>query len=1009
MAIQGSARIISKEIDISQVTPQEVLPDGVPAAVVGTSKRGPAYVPKTFANIDQFGDIFGSIFEKGSQSNSNKVGPLGVEQWLKNANAGTFLRVLGVGNGEAATNGVAEGAGFTLGNKLVSSSTNKIADNSHVNYYANNTTSKTTALKASRTYALGCFMKESTGSKYLTGSGIDTSAGAKPIVRGLLMTPQGVVAAMSQSNGSYRSTSDFSFVSASAMASDTTFKDFTTAGLYGYQIGTVGSDQGTKTSDSSFKVLLNGFNNSTESNVIYCNFDPDSDGYFANVMNTDPTKIEEKGHYLHSWWDIDTEVAFPRGESNANDKGFLMHTSGSIGSDPATSLPNLEKFNARFRTAKTPWFISQAFGLSSGDDRPSTSSAAGCYELFKIYALDDGEAGNHRFRVLISNVRAGINEETYGSFDLTLEDFYSDPISGTPVISWKNLSLDPDKSNYIARVIGDEHVFFDFDRPKNKQKVVSTGKFKVTNNYIRVEMSTDVEEKIIPANSLPVGFKALSTPRFAASSGNMFSELGTNNAGGNRLIDADFNADVLPIDFVRSISKVAGSSTVPDQSLPWGVKFGKRKSVDSSNKETSEISFNYSIKNWTKFYPDMGNNSLAVEDDNYQNGYFSLEKIAVTISGNSIEWKNSEYIRSGDLSEGVNSQTRFLDLQSDAKNVNIKYLKFRCILQGGFDGLNIFDEEKSKLSTIAAFREANDETSSSVFTGPTVIAYKKALDVLSDKSLTELQLLAIPGIREPLVTDYAISACEDRFDAMFVMDIQQFDESSSNITNNSTIPHVRNTISKFSNRLLDTSFAAAYFPDVVIKRPSTGSPITVPPSVGILGVIGLNDKKADPWFAPAGLNRGKLYAQNSQLTLNRDLLNELYDVDINPIYEPAGRQGDVHVFGQKTLLQDQSALDRINVRRLLINLRRKVKNIALNFLFEPNRESTLAKFSAQVEPVLADIQARQGLERYKVQIDTNTTSQNDIENNIIRGKIYVQPTKSVEFVSIDFTVTNSID
>jgi hypothetical protein len=109
------------------------------------------------------------------------------------------------------------------------------------------------------------------------------------------------------------------------------------------------------------------------------------------------------------------------------------------------------------------------------------------------------------------------------------------------------------------------------------------------------------------------------------------------------------------------------------------------------------------------------------------------------------------------------------------------------------------------------------------------------------------------------------------------------------------------------------------------------------------------------------------------------------------------------------LLQDASALDRINVRRLLISIRRQVKAIAQTFLFEPNRESTLIKFSSLVEPLMADIQARQGVERYKVQIDTSTTTDNDVLNNTIRGKIYLQPTKSVEFISLDFVVTNSID
>ena len=113
------------------------------------------------------------------------------------------------------------------------------------------------------------------------------------------------------------------------------------------------------------------------------------------------------------------------------------------------------------------------------------------------------------------------------------------------------------------------------------------------------------------------------------------------------------------------------------------------------------------------------------------------------------------------------------------------------------------------------------------------------------------------------------------------------------------------------------------------------------------------------------------------------------------------------MFGQKTLLAAQSALDRVNVRRLLIDVRRKVKKVANTLLFEPNREATLARFSAAVTPILTQIQQQQGLDRFKVLIDSTTTTQADVENNTIRGKVFLQPTRAVEFISLDFVVTNA--
>ena len=494
--------------------------------------------------------------------------------------------------------------------------------------------------------------------------------------------------------------------------------------------------------------------------------------------------------------------------------------------------------------------------------------------------------------------------------------------------------------------------------------------------------------------TLPCGFSEYRTLNTEYTG--LFRESGNNGSGTSRLLEQTVfdGLDVLPIPLVKSLTRLSGASPKASSNLAWGVKFAKKESA-GLHKELGEIRLNPSIRSWTKFYPDMGDYPFSKTSSES----FSLENI----SWDGSNWDTSSYQRKGTALSGQ----QLVNVSSDARGSNVKYLKFRCIMQGGFDGVNILNKEKALFSSTAAFRESDEEVTNT-FTGQTVESYKRAIDVLSDKSATEIQLLAIPGIREPLVTDYAISACESRFDAMLVMDIEESKRDGAVITD-LTKPHVEKTITRFEQRELDTSFAAAYFPDVISRRSSNNTPIQVPPSVCMLGVMSQNDTLADPWFAPAGLTRGRLNASNVKVQMNRDLLNDLYDADINPIYVPAGRSNEVYSFGQKTLLQNQSALDRINVRRLLINIRRRVKAVANTLLFEPNRASTLERFSSLVEPIMAEVQARQGVERYKVQIDTSTTTQNDIENNTIRGKVYLQPTKSVEFISLDFVVTNSID
>jgi hypothetical protein len=129
------------------------------------------------------------------------------------------------------------------------------------------------------------------------------------------------------------------------------------------------------------------------------------------------------------------------------------------------------------------------------------------------------------------------------------------------------------------------------------------------------------------------------------------------------------------------------------------------------------------------------------------------------------------------------------------------------------------------------------------------------------------------------------------------MDILSKDNEGQVIESDDVKPSVRQTIKEFSDRVLNTSFAAAYFPDVLMRRPSDRAPIVVPPSVGMMGVMSRNDSIADPWFAPAGLSRGRLSAIDSNVIMNRDLLDELYDVDINLIYVFVGRPNEVYVFG----------------------------------------------------------------------------------------------------------------
>jgi len=465
-----------------------------------------------------------------------------------------------------------------------------------------------------------------------------------------------------------------------------------------------------------------------------------------------------------------------------------------------------------------------------------------------------------------------------------------------------------------------------------------------------------------------------------------------------------------------------------DATYYWGVQFEQQDSVNELNRSSRQ---NAGVRSFTKYLPGWqetyqpawagDNPGVAastqygeIDADKFQNALFTLENIKVRTGSSELpdakQWHSASYVRHGGISANSSKKTRGLNISTDLSDPGVrKYAKFTFFVQGGFDGVNIFDEDKSKLLNAAIKREM-DQASQGNSEGPTVSAFSKALDIISTKTDVDIKLLAIPGIRHEQITNKAITAVENRFDAMYIMDVEERDVNNKVVTGSVQDVGVNNTVTAFKDRGLDTSFAAAYFPDVVVRDPFVGTNIQVPPSVAVLGAFSLNDQVAQPWFAPAGFSRGALdptsQGRKSAVNFSRANLDTIYDSDINPLTSFPGSGGLV-VWGQKTLLARQSSLDRVNVRRLLIEIRRQVKAVANRILFEPNRESTLAKFSGAVQPILTRIQEQQGLDRFKVVIDTTTTTQADVQNNTLRGKIFLQPTRVAEFISLDFFITNA--
>ena len=318
----------------------------------------------------------------------------------------------------------------------------------------------------------------------------------------------------------------------------------------------------------------------------------------------------------------------------------------------------------------------------------------------------------------------------------------------------------------------------------------------------------------------------------------------------------------------------------------------------------------------------------------------------------------------------------------------VQQRKFAVPFQGGFDGQNPAVDRKVGANIQDTNSQGFDLSSSG--TGTTV--YKRAINAISNPDEFDINLLALPGVihsQHSTVTNHAIDKIEDRADAFFIMDGSHYSAS------------VQTAISDVQT--VDSNYVATYYPWVKIIDSVTGKPTWVPPSVVLPGVYAQNDAIGQEWFAPAGLNRGGLTevteAKTRLTNLERD---DLYENRVNPIATFPG-QGVV-VFGQKTLQGKPSALDRINVRRLLINLRKFIASSSRFLVFEQNTTALRNRFLNIVNPFLEEVQANSGLTAFRVVMDDSNNTPDVVDRNQLVGQIFIQPTRTAEFIVLDFVV-----
>lgn len=1032
--------------------------EGVPGGVIGTALRGPAFVPVTVGSFLDFEKKFGTL-------DPDLFGPYAVNLFLKNKTALTYIRVLGAGanstSGDIAITqlkGTVKNAGFRLSGSNVGSlssyslSIGPGTEKRHAGCVQFITAEHDVAVDY-ETVGYPIFSDNDT---------FDVATGGKvKLVRSMVLMASGARLEIMNPAENYP-------------AAGTTD-----------DVATISSYDGSST-QGTFRLVLSSALGASFANdearpsirILTASLDPTSNYYVGKILNTNPDRFHVEQHLLYADFAVESEVA--KVSYHATVPSVAVASGSSLGSAASgdTALPFRDaygSFNTRYRGAKTTSFISQPFGETE-------------YDLFHFESLDDGVSGNRRVKISVSNLRRSTDPKNpYGTFTVLVRDYYDTDTDLKVLEQYTQCTLDPGDENYIGTKIGDMKVFYNFDaETESERRVNVSGKRPNRSSYVRVMMSSMVEDGKVPKETLPFGFRGLPVPKFTntltdrqavilpgGSAGGREGRLGIASGSTTDVLTSSLKYSVAPpvplrfkatrgaVDATSSPSATgqAGKLELADSRFFWGIKFERLpltgtigNAVLSANASSTR---NPLIDAYSKF---LGIKELDVLHtgsgaDLFCNNKFTLARVALNNHATTtstvdeavaaeITGSASEHMRTAAYLRNKNPRTPrydLLDVVSTAPNrlsfaslvtadsatyFNrfTDYLKFTNMMYGGFDGVNILDRDQRLMNDRAAsvagggkaagtadsYMNLSDASSPGAGTeNNAVSSYRSAARIMTDPMSTRVNIIAIPGIRDSHVTDYLSDLTREYSKAIYLLDVPAYDDSNTRLYDGDiNRPNVRKTVEQFEGRAIDNNYVATYFPDVMMTDEVNNDAVTMPASIAAIGALAHNDAVAYPWFAPAGFNRGALEdVLNTDIKLNSEDRNVLYEARINPIAS-FPNSGFV-IFGQKTLQQARSALDRVNVRRMLLEVKRLVSDVANKLIFEQNTPSTRARFVSQVTPLLSVIQTQQGIDQFKVVMDSSNNTFEDVEQNRLNGKIILVPTRAVEFISIDFIITNS--
>jgi len=739
------------------------------------------------------------------------------------------------------------------------------------------------------------------------------------------------------------------------------------------------------------------------------NFDPNSEKYIRKVFNTNP-------HYVNDTI-YGNALSYFLGETFESSVAEVLITGSGPGSGAPTDLAGANDYALIYRNALTgsgadlgirrsPAAVAKSGSVFAQDLTQDTGSynPVSQQQLFRFVATDiRGEWDNRSVKVSIANVKASTNPTVnpYGTFDVLVRDARDTDNTLDLIESFTGLNLNPASPDYIARRIGDKYLVWDNDEKYYQEY----GTYNNISKYIRMEMNDEVDNATTNPAVLPFGYFGpirTATQAVAATAGQavlaekmQFGAVTVTTGSGLSLYTSETVAATFGI-------KATGPSLSLRESGSYGVSNPKKAfygAVAQGRFARRDNGYgDYTVRISSDLGESVYGDGSATPATGGEYSYiFTLDDIAGSTTA--PVYTSGSRAAAGSL-RGTGSVDTLLNAGISA---------FTLPMVGGTDGLDIIEPEPF------ANRLINGTTEQ---TGYELYSVRKAIDTIRDPDVVEHNVVAVPGISDPLVTDFLVDMAEERRDTMAIIDIQndykpRFELTSGEIgTNRTALPNVDNAVTSMITRGFNTSYGAAYYPAVQVRDRGTNTVLYVPATVAAMAALGYTDNVAFPWFAPAGFNRGGLSDGSSGIVatgvskrLTSRERDELYDVNVNPIAQFP--QEGVVIFGQKTLQSTRTALDRVNVRRLLIYVKKEISRIANSILFEPNVRDTWNRFIAQAEPFLDGVKADFGLTDYRLILDETTTTPELIDRNTLYARVLLKPARAIEFIAIDFEIFRS--